>query len=481
MNAPIHSRGGLARDERPILVLVLVLAGLAAWLRGGTFAPWTWPLPWLALAGLVIMLAWPRIQARLAGPQDVASIRPFLRSRDPVFVLGLVFLGLLLLQWWNAGRMLYFDAANKAWTYSEPRWAWLPSAITASEARQMLDWFVPAWVVLLAMRSPRLSSRGVRTLWRGLAYQAAALALFGILQYCSGTTHMYGFIPMRPHFFASFGYPNHAGSYFLMSLCLAGALLSWDLAPGGGRTMVYRRLALAAVILLCFMGALLALSRYAIIMGTLVMVAQTVFLVLVIWSRLKAVQRVHLIAVCVACLSLAGLLVVGIGREGIRKEFKPEQDQKTFVTRETDFRWFQLQSAMRIWRDHPWVGVGGWGYRYLIGHYLPPEEWRRINEGKANVHNDPVQFLAEFGLVGAGCMAGVVVLLGWTAWRNRHVRNPLWVLPLVGCGLVAAQSLIDLPFRSPAVLLLWLILLAGVGRVLPAARPADPGGRPQIS
>lgn len=472
----------IGAHEKAIIAVVMVVAVMPAWLRGGTHAGWSWFLPWLALAGGLVLLMWDRLHARLTHRAPAVGLPPMLRIRDPVFYLGAALIALLLVQWWNSGRMLFYDAAERAWTYSAPPVAWLPSAITTFEARQMLDWFFPAWVVLLAMRSPRLSSRGVRALWRGLAYQAGLLALFGVIQYASGTSHMYGLIAMRPHFFASFGYPNHAGSYFLLMLCLAGALLSWDLAPGGGRRILIRRLLLGSVLVLSFMGAMLALSRFAIIIGCLLVVAQTVFLVVSVWPRLPAVSRIHLVVVTVAALSLGALLVLGLGREGIRKEFKPEQDNKTLVQRETSFRWFQIQSALRMWKEHPWVGVGGWGYRYLIGHYLPPEEWRRINEGKANVHNDPAQFLAEFGLLGAGAMAGVVGVLMAAAWRNRHPHSPLWVLPLSGCAVVALQSLIDLPFRSPAVLVLWLVMLAGVSRVLPPRRDATASGVvPQIS
>ncbi len=457
-------------------------AGLAiapAWLRGGTQASWTWPLTWLALAQLAALFIFSK-RTHALEPAGVASRPvPCIRVRDPFFILGLALVVLLFLQWWNAGRLLYFDSTARAWQYSEPRHAGWPSAITAKEARQMLDWFLPAWVLILSIRSPALNARAVRKLWRVVAYSAGLLSLLGLAQYTSGSMKMFGFIPMRLHFYASFGYPNHAGSYFLMTLCLAAALLYWETSAHTGRSNRARRVALAAVFVLSFVGAIFSLSRLAIILGVVLLLLITTYFVVALWPRLVSVQKVHAVALSVAGLSLLTLLTFGLGREAIEREFRPERDSKTTLDRETSFRLFQIQSAFRMWQDHPWVGVGGWGYRYLIGHYLPPQEWRRITEGKANVHNDPMQFLVEFGLIGAGCLAGMVGLLGRAAWRVRKGWSPLWVFPVSACLLVAAQSLIDLPFRSPAVLVLWLVLLAGVSRVVPPW--TNPGELPPVS
>jgi O-antigen ligase len=441
------------------------MALLPAWLRGGTHAPWSWPFLWVALASLGALRA-----ASFPLRRKDGRSAPFIRLRDPVLWLGLVLMAVLWLQWWNAGRALYYDAAARAWAYSPPRVPWLPSAITTAEARQMFDWFAPAWAILLIIRSPSVSGRAVRAIWRGLLYNGCALCVFGLVQFFSGTSHMYGFVPMRPHFFASFGYPNHAGSYFLMLQCIAAALAARELAPGGTPIRRRRVAVLGAAFLLSLIGANFALSRLSIIMSWVLLMPIGYFVLRAIWPRLDPARRVHVILISLATVVFAAFLTAGLGADAIRKEFKPEDDNKTFLERETNFRWFQLKTAAQIWWDHPWFGVGGWGYRYLIAHYLPREEWRRITEGKANVHNDPLQFLAEFGLVGGGAIFAIVAVLVADAWRRRAGASPMWVLPLLGVAVVAGQSLIDLPFRSPAVLALWVIILGGVPRALPEAR-----------
>lgn len=469
MTASLFSavRSPLSAVERGTVAVVSILALFPAWLRAGTFAAWTWPLPWLAIAGLAIWWGLQLRERRSGTRATVGKPLAIVDWRDPVVWAGLALVLLLLLQWWNAGRILYFDTALQKWSYSAPRHPHLPSAITTQEARQMLDWFVPIEVILIILRSPTTSGRAVRALWRVLLYNASVLVVFGMIQFATGTAHMYWCVPMRPHFFASFGYPNHAGSYFLMTECLAAAMLAYELGTPAGHLRRWRIAVLSGCFLMSLLGATFALSRASIILSWALLPPILILLMRLSWPRLDPVRRVHLVVTALAVTVLAVLLTVGLGREAIRTEFKPENDQKTLLDRETSFRWFQIQTAIRVWQDHRLFGVGGWGYRYLMAHYLPPEQWHRVTEGKANVHNDPLQFLAEFGLVGAGCMAFVVALLAWGAWR-RLVGGPIWTFcPMIGIGLVALQSLIDLPFRSPAVLSLWTIILAGLSRAFP--------------
>jgi hypothetical protein len=446
---------------RGLPALLALLAAGPAWLRGGTYADWMHPWLWLAAAVLAVVL----FQNR--APEHRARL-----LRDPVAWLGLLFITLLVLQWSNAGRALYFDADAGRWTHSQPPRPGWPFAFTAGEARQMLDWFVPAWVLVVGLRSPALGSAGVRRCWRLLAYQAGALAVFGLAQYATRTPRMYGVFPMETPFFAAFGYQNHAGSYFLLVLPLALGLLSHEGAVDGQPRRRARLFGLGLVALLALVACNLSLSRVSIVAGWAMLLPLGLLLLAFFWPRLEAAQRLNIVATGAATLCLAGLLVFGLGREAIRREFKPEKDQKTFLQRETDFRGFQLRAAVRIWQDHPWFGVGGWGYRYLLGHYLPPEEWSKVSTGKANVHNDPVQFLAEFGAVGAGLLAAVVVALLAAVVRSGVGWPPLVLFPVLGAGLIGLQGLIDLPFRSPAVLYLWLACLAGAARVLRPARIA---------
>jgi O-antigen ligase len=131
------------------------------------------------------------------------------------------------------------------------------------------------------------------------------------------------------------------------------------------------------------------------------------------------------------------------------------------VRREFTYRANLAAAAVKVWRLQPWFGTGGWGYRYLAGTVWPEEQRQRLEKaGLANVHNDPIQFVSEFGVVGTALMAVTagalaVPLLRRRPWRSVHG----WFL-CAGPAAVCAHSLIDLPFRSPAVLYHWLAVVA---------------------
>lgn len=459
-----QSSSSLKAADQTVVLLIFGLAAGPAWLKQGIPGV---PLPVFLLLAVATLatLAW------FSRPRGSSPGGNYINLRDPVFWSGLVFLALLLVQWWNSGRVLYFDARTDLWRYSEPRHAGLPFAVTPGEAKQMLEWFFPAWVILLPLRARGLGSRAVRQLWRLLAYHAGLLALYGIVKFSTSAA-------TAAHSFAPFGYPNHAGSYFLMTLCLAVGLLSYYHRPEAGRLPWLRPAVLGLVFFLSLLAANMSLSRAAIILSWLVVLPLSIHLVRFFWPQTSAAQRVNMIAAGAAILALAVLLTVGLGYDAIRREFEVKPQQKSFLARETSFRWFQVESALKMWKDHPLYGVGGWGYRYLMASYIPKEQWKQIGEGKANVHNDPLQFLTEFGLLGAGAMAVIVLALLVSALRAEAGRPPIILFPLIGTGLVGLQSLIDLPFRSPAILYLWLILLAGCSRVLSSRRNQ---GKPELS
>jgi hypothetical protein len=290
---------------RGLPALLALLAAGPAWLRGGTYADWMHPWLWLAAAVLAVVL----FQNR--APEHRARL-----LRDPVAWLGLLFITLLVLQWSNAGRALYFDADAGRWTHSQPPRPGWPFAFTAGEARQMLDWFVPAWVLVVGLRSPALGSAGVRRCWRLLAYQAGALAVFGLAQYATRTPRMYGVFPMETPFFAAFGYQNHAGSYFLLVLPLALGLLCHEGAVDGQPRRRARLFGLGLVALLALVACNLSLSRVSIVAGWAMLLPLGLLLLAFFWPRLEAAQRLNIVATGAATLCLAGLLVFGLGPGG---------------------------------------------------------------------------------------------------------------------------------------------------------------------
>jgi O-antigen ligase len=222
-------------------------------------------------------------------------------------------------------------------------------------------------------------------------------------------------------------------------------------------------------------AAQMSLSRAGIVLGWLFIALGATWIVTRVWPTLAPAGRVKLLAGVLAFALSLGMLVLGFGRDRLRGELDSLREASSSAdARRTalsvNVRYELVRSALDIWTGNPWFGVGGWGFRYLLPYAQPVDDWQwTTGYGKSNVHNDSVQFLVEFGTVGAGLMtAAVAVLIAPVLRRTTRGRrvfqdDPAVFFAWMGGGLVLLHSLIDLPFRSPAILLLFILAWAGAG------------------
>ncbi|HOW97030.1 MAG TPA: O-antigen ligase family protein [Kiritimatiellia bacterium] len=447
---------------------LLLFLSVAAWRWAGLRAA---DGPFFAAAAALLLAA-----ALVARPRSWWS-------RDPFFWFGLVFLAYLACQRWNAGRELRFDDAIRRWAYTDPphpRWPW---AFSRPEAAQMLHWFFPAWAAGLCVRCPALSRRGLRPVLHGLAYNAAALALFGTVRELAGAQSLFGYRPAYADFFATFTYTNHAAAYFLLMAALAAGLLFRQVFRRDRPGRRIEKAALAASLLLCLVGANLSLSRAGIILSWALALFIAGYGLARGWRLWRPAARLRMAVLTAAAAVVFVLTVAGAGGEAIRREFTlrrrpahqavPGLEQVNLDLSDRPRLW---GAAWAIFRDHPWYGTGGWGFRYLAAFYLPRDHWSSLksNPGRANAHCDPLQFLVEFGIAGAGGLALAWGALAAGLFRRDLARGALFTLSCAGLTLVAAFSLIDLPFRCPSVLWTWTVVLAALPKCT-AREPREVG------
>jgi hypothetical protein len=87
----------------------------------------------------------------------------------------------------------------------------------------------------------------------------------------------------------------------------------------------------------------------------------------------------------------------------------PEPDLRTQPAR------LVLWSAgLRMWLEHPWLGVGPDNFRYLYGPYLDLDPFDR----RIHANSLYVETLANTGLAGALALAGLMAALARMAWRG---------------------------------------------------------------
>lgn len=410
--------------------------------------------------------------------------------KDPFFWIALLFLGYLLLPLFNVSLCPVCDwKAIDAGADPYPPLRYLPFCANPHEHAGVLWWFGPALLSALGIRHG-LTRSGKRVFLELLAWNGAALAVLGFLQYATGAQFPYWGKAIRPtHFFSVFGYPNMGGAFFTLSYALSLGI--WCSRMGdaeassldmGAHPFVRAHYPFVAVALT--LAALLAtLCRAAIVLAVGLTAAFFLYVVLRAfvgndWRRGRRFR-----SAVVAVLLMMGLF-------GAVYVYAPPEVGREIGTvsplavadRVSGKAQYHTRVATAIMRDFPLFGVGGWGYRHFSQAYMTPEELKRQQvAGGANVHNDYLQFLAEHGLVGFAMLVVCVWLLALPTgreWKRRAAKalaaerssmgastltlfavSPPIVWTFLGCVAVLVHAFGDCPLRSAAVLSAFLAIL----------------------
>lgn len=513
--------------------LVALLFTLYTWLGAGTISPWL--RPWaLGLAALIAEMALIFPEQR-HGESLFDARKRVLQGviRDPLtwFSLGLFLF--LTLQWWNAATFLEWHTSTQTWTAILPpcEWmahpetetilattprlpagteviavvkpayfSWLPWSLRSDEARIVLDWFVPIFVALLAIRHAT-SRRTQRYLMTFTCMMTSLLAIGGILDWSLGTQALCWGREAKAFFFATFGYPNHAACFFPAVMLMAVGLFVWSYEHRD-RSRVPLMLYILTIGL-CGIGGVLSGSRAGVIFVGLIICLCLVYLPWRLMASCSLQQRGIMIALMIAIIigvfGTAAFRFYAIRINAERQEASqtplytpmPAIDPVINEIATTDWKAFfedpmlvrsgyQGVLARRQHEEYFWYGAGARSFRRLSGNYIDkqnPEEadWSkmRMGIGQANVHNDTLQFLAEHGTLGFGLMVGCFLCLLipflkglWQsprqvesdiiADRNYFFRiNAFYFFAFFAILLVLLHSFVDLVFRSPACLMLW--------------------------
>lgn len=455
---------------------VALIVAWSAWARGGSSPVYAWALPWLALGILEIMFLMPPSRSSDSTPRE--SLRELVRriALDPITYIGAGLLAFLTTQWLNGPRELEFNVVDNIWEYTDPPVPWLPNCVDRGEALHVLLWFVAAYVVLLAVRHGMKRDDRVK-LMKVIVLNGALLSALGIAQAITCPTKLFWYRPMGAQFFATFGYPNHGATFFMMMTALNIGLLIKTLEDRADGATGSGWLSLA--LFLNAAGMYFTLSRTAIILGTAILVVGALYGLFYLRKAIGKVERFCFISFGVIFLGVIAAMAV-LPISPLHKEFEniPKIASMSTEVYGTD-RAELADAASRIWADYPWTGVGGWGFRRYVALYMPEEEWGRLlSAGRANVHNDALQFLCEHGIIGFGLMSAIalVLLVQLLArlFTAKRVVDPVtskqrtWfesVSPvtwacIVAVGVMCVHSTLDLPFRSIANMLVWFIAFA---------------------
>ncbi|UCH95366.1 MAG: O-antigen ligase family protein [Candidatus Aminicenantes bacterium] len=337
----------------------------------------------------------------------------------------------------------------------------------------MVVWFFPAFVALMIIRHGFSKPKMVKILFWGMIVNASLLAIFGLIAPLLVENYPLWLKPILPRqdvlFFSTFGYPNHAGSFFILHLGLACGLFFYYYAnrKHENQVLVKTGILLVSILLLLYVIHLTH-SRYAMLFSWLTTAFFTFHLLyLSIGKDLDKRLKIGIIAIVVVGLIVIGLFALYHTAKGdILSKLTKMSEPGKFINEQFDLKFWQVVAAAKMWRDYPLFGIGGGSYREYLLQYVRNHKERYIAThywGMAYVHNDLMQFLCEFGIIGTGLLAAVFLFLVSRIAASRQWKQGFFFFGLLGAGGVFIHSLIDLPFRSPPVIIAFVVILAGYG------------------
>jgi O-antigen ligase len=247
-------------------------------------------------------------------------------------------------------------------------------------------------------------------------------------------------------------YPNSLAAFLAMLVPLA---LSFMLI-GRQSPVMKVMLGYAAVVMLAGIGTTLSRGGWLATAGAL-----AVLCVMIISHRDFRLQGLALAGV----LALAGLVVAP------KMEVVQSRLHHTFQqSRVDDMRLGLWDVGAEMWRDHFWLGVGPAHFNYRYREYRPPV----LQLQPDRVHDEYLNVLVDWGVVGGVLVGAVWLLLGWGVFRTWKVvwgppdtlarrksnKLALFVGAAVGIVAILLHSVVDFTVHVPGVGILVVTLMA---------------------
>lgn len=453
--------------------IVATSAGLTlastAWLLGGVYV---WALSVYLLGSVTCLLAailplpadWNGVDG-----QDAHKVNCRRLIRLPAFWCFAAFLIYICIQGFNPA---YTTIVYHAGEYIEPIDSvdWLPSGVRSDyhsmNAFRMLTVFGTAFSLVCGIWVGLRRRECVIAVFWAFAVSGTLMALYAIILKFIGAEGALGFHRVKQSLnWGSFIYRNQGAAY-LNLVSLACAVLFF---VHFGRSV--RRAKLVGphlLLLLCYvlvlMSVFLALSRGGILFGS----ALVVFFLLLLFLRLLTFRALGLSFVggCVVifiCVVSSAFFLRYVDFEAIDNRFGDVEE--TIRNIRQDSRYIVSERTWQMASDNLKFGWGAGSWRYIFPDYqkhVPELYFKRYNRHSGSwlgrryyqyAHNDILQFLSEYGIV--GCSFLVLALVNWLWAMLRFAGSNWWSVLIVSWGalLTLGHAFLDFIFNSPSVLL----------------------------
>jgi len=396
--------------------------------------------------------------------------------RFPVFWLGLALMAYITVQALNPS-WVYAVNGSSWWLVPIDYTTWLPTSVEAPfetmNAWHALMLYATPWLVMCAVWVGFTRRMAVQHLFTLVVANGAVLALIGILQRATGTSKILWFIqPKTGPVFATILYKNHAGAYFNLVFMLCVALLYRHFARGERRLERANPAPVFAFLaILLGMGVFLTVSRAAMLLLLgFVLVAFIGFIVRCTFTRGEGRSP---LAVGLLCAGFALFIGLGAFFLNVDRSFSRLGNliQNGAADTSVSSRVIVRHAAWQMAEDRLGTGWGAGSFRYIFPAYQKQYPEITLVPGRPGVtyrwehaHNDYLEFMNEFGLVGAGLFFAAFACGVRHLWRHRVHLRPHLMFIVLALAATLAHAFVDFPARLPALLLLWCVSAALVSR-----------------
>jgi O-antigen ligase len=295
---------------------------------------------------------------------------------------------------------------------------------------------------------------------------AGSIGLFAILQFASGAHQIYGVVDTPGGLFGPYVNSDHFAGLMEMLipvavLYIAGRRRKFALGASVLRVSA-ATLALASLLLSGSRGGLLALSAEIAIATSALR-----------RGGARTGQRRRL-ATAAAITIVAGVMLFAYVDPGwvARKLGLASYVDSDWADRAGSRKSMTLDS-LRMWRDHPLLGVGLGDFETAYPRYQssPSELW--ID----HAHNDYAEAVAETGLAGALLILlalGFFLRLAFRDWGHPLRSQASWIRlgAAIGCCGMLVHSFFDFNLHIPANAA-WFAVLAGIAVTARASAATD--------
>jgi O-antigen ligase len=287
-----------------------------------------------------------------------------------------------------------------------------------------------------------------------LVFLAMTISFYALFQFITGSDKVWLLTKPYPHRGSgTYISPNHLAGFLEMILPLA---LAWMLVSRGkALTKVF--VGYAALVMLAGIGVTVSRGSWV-----------SVGLMLLVFFSLLIQHRTYRLPAIVLLVTIAAAGIYFLPRTHFLKA-RIEEITKN-QTFNASARFELWASALRLWRENIWWGIGPDHFNYRFRVYRPESEQLQPDR----VHNDYLNTLTDWGVAGATLVAAAWALVGIGAFRTWRVvegssrglsgkqSNKFALVLGASMGLLAIlfHSVVDFNMHIPANAILAVTLMA---------------------